>query len=405
MTDAVIFDGIRTPIGRHGGALSRVRPDELLAAPIRALAARADFDLTLLEDVIAGDSNQAGEDCRNVARNAALLAGLPVSVGGITVNRLCGSGAAAVLDASRAIKSDEGQMFIAGGVESMSRAPWVLSKAQTAFARDQEIQDSTIGWRFPNPRFYSEFGSDTMPETGDNVGRDLGIRREDSDLFAHASQQKYAAAKADGFYREEILALETPGAGRKAPDILVEEDEHPRPDTTLEKLAGLRALYTDGVVTAGNASGINDGAVALLLGSRTLGEKLGRQPRARVLAGAIAGVDPFVDNPTPQEFFRRDPSDGRGPAHLTCFVPVTIDGTEFNELSARQGNINRNQYIGPGFQNWDFSAMKNFRFAERYNLQFRFESFNFTNTPFFGHPMRGRVRYTLNNGRLVYERD
>ncbi len=294
MNEAHIFDGIRTPVGRHAGALSKIRPDELLAATIRELVSRHDFDLTLLEDVISGDSNQAGEDCRNVARNAGLLGGLPLSVGGITVNRLCGSGAAAVLDASRAIRCDEGQMFIAGGVESMSRAPWIMSKAESAYGRDQQIQDSTIGWRFPNPRFYKEFGKETMPETADNIAKDLNISREDSDIFAYASQQKYAAAKADGFYKEEILALETPGANRKAAAVIVNEDEHPRADTTLEKLSSLRALYENGVVTAGNASGINDGAVALLLGSSSLGKKLGMQARGRVLAGAIAGVEPRV---------------------------------------------------------------------------------------------------------------
>ena len=294
MSEAIIFDGVRTPIGKHGGALSKIRPDELLASAIHELVSRSDFDLTLIEDVIAGDTNQAGEDCRNVARNAGLLGGLPISVGGLTVNRLCGSGAAAVLDASRAIKSGEGQMFIAGGVESMSRAPWIMSKAETAYARDQQIQDSTIGWRFPNPRFLAEFGADTMPETADNLAKDLNISREDSDVFAHASQQKYAAAKADGFYKEEIIALETPGANRKAANIVIDEDEHPRADTTLEKLSSLRALFKEGVVTAGNASGINDGAVALLLGSKDLGEKLGMKPRAQVLAGAIAGVDPRV---------------------------------------------------------------------------------------------------------------
>lgn len=294
MSEAIIYDGIRTAIGRHAGALSKIRPDELLAATIRELVSRSDFDLSLIEDVIAGDTNQAGEDCRNVARNAGLLGGLPISVGGITVNRLCGSGAAAVLDASRAIKSGEGQLFVAAGVESMSRAPWIMSKAESAYGRDQQIQDSTIGWRFPNPRFYTEFGSETMPETADNIGKELGISREESDVFAYASQQKYAAAKAAGFYREEILALETPGADRKAASIIVDEDEHPRADTTLEKLSSLRALFAGGVVTAGNASGINDGAVALLLGAGDLGEKLGLKARAKVLAGAIAGVDPRV---------------------------------------------------------------------------------------------------------------
>ena len=294
MTEAVIFDGIRSPIGKHGGALSKIRPDELLAATIKGLVSRSDFDLSLLEDVICGDSNQAGEDCRNVARNAGLLAGLPLVVGGQTVNRLCGSGAAAVIDASRAIRCGEGNMFISGGVESMSRAPWIMSKAETAYARDQQIQDSTIGWRFPNPRFYKEFGSETMPETADNIAKDLDISREDSDIFAAASQKKYADALADGFYTEEILPIEAPGPTRKSPSVMVDADEHPRPGSTLEKLANLRALYPDGVVTAGNASGINDGAVALLLGDREFGEKLGLKPRARVMAGAIAGLEPRV---------------------------------------------------------------------------------------------------------------
>ena len=219
MTEAVIYDGIRSPVGKHAGALSKIRPDELLAATIKGLVSRSDFDLSLLEDVICGDSNQAGEDCRNVARNAGLLAGLPLVVGGQTVNRLCGSGAAAVIDASRAIRCNEGNMFIAGGVESMRRAPWIMSKAESAYARDQQIQDSTIGWRFPNPRFYAEFGSETMPETADNIAKDLGISREDSDVFAAASQKKYADAKADGFYNEEILPIEAPGASRRAAPV------------------------------------------------------------------------------------------------------------------------------------------------------------------------------------------
>lgn len=294
MTEVYIYDGIRSAIGRHAGALAKVRPDELLAKVIKALSDRNDFDKTLIEDTIIGDTNQAGEDGRNVARNATLLAGLPNSIGGQTVNRLCGSGAAAVIDASRAIRCQEGQLFIAGGVESMSRAPWVLSKAEGAYGRDQQIQDSTIGWRFPNPRFLEQFGADSMPETADNIAKDLNISREDSDIFAHASQQKYAASKADGFYKEEILPIEVPGASRRAPAVIVDEDEHPRPETTLEKLSTLKALYKDGVVTAGNASGINDGAVALLLGSDEIGGKLGLRPRARVLAGAIAGVEPRV---------------------------------------------------------------------------------------------------------------
>ncbi len=294
MTEAYIYDGIRTAIGRHAGALAGVRPDELLASVIKAVVARHDFDESLIEDAIIGDANQAGEDGRNVARNAVLLTGLPLSIGGQTVNRLCGSGAAAVLDAARAIRCGDGKLFLAGGVESMSRAPLVISKAESAYGREQQIQDSTIGWRFPNPRLLEKFGAESMPETADNIGKELNISRADSDVFAHASQQKYAAAKAAGFYREEILSLEVPGPSRRAPAVMLDADEHPRPQTSLEKLATLPALFADGVVTAGNASGINDGAVALLLGSAEIGKTLDLKPRAKLLAGAIAGVEPRV---------------------------------------------------------------------------------------------------------------
>ena len=294
MNSVYIYDGIRTAIGRHAGALAKVRPDELLAKVIRAVSERHDFDKTLIEDAIIGDANQAGEDGRNVARNAVLLAGLPLSIGGQTVNRLCGSGAAAVLDASRAIRCGDGQLLLAGGVESMTRAPLVISKAETAYAREQQIQDSTLGWRFVNPHFVEKFGAESMPETADNIGRDFNISREDSDLFAYTSQQKYAAAKADGFYKDEILPVEVPAANRKAATVVVDEDEHPRPQTSLEKLSTLRALFKDGVVTAGNASGINDGAVAILLGSDDIGRKLDLKPRAKILAAAIAGVEPRV---------------------------------------------------------------------------------------------------------------
>jgi acetyl-CoA C-acetyltransferase len=294
MNDVFIYDGIRTAFGRHGGALAKLRPDEMLAAPIRAILSRNDFDGSLIEDVIAGDTNQAGEDARNVARTAALLAGLPDTVAGISVNRLCGSGAAAALDAARAIRCGEGQLFIAAGVESMSRAPWVIAKAETPYARSQNMYDSTIGWRFPNPRFLKEYGDDSMGQTADNIARDLNISREDSDAYAYASQQKYAAARADGFYRDEIMTLEVPAAARKAPPVVVDADEHPRPETKLEKLAQLRPLYAGGVVTAGNASGINDGAGALLLGSAEIGARLGLKARARILAGAVAGVAPRI---------------------------------------------------------------------------------------------------------------
>lgn len=294
MSEAYIYDGIRTPFGRHGGALARLRTDEMLALTIREIVARNGFDGSLIEDVVAGDTNQAGEDARNVARTAALLAGLPPTVAGISVNRLCGSGAAAALDVARAIRCGEGQLFIAAGVESMSRSPWVIAKAETPYDRSQDMYDSTIGWRFPNPRFLKEFGDDSMAQTADNIARDLNISREDSDAYAYASQQKYAAASADGFYQDEIMTVEVPGASRKAPPTVVTADEHPRPETRLEKLAALRTLYEGGVVTAGNASGINDGSGALLLGSGEIGEKLGLKPRARILSGAVAGVEPRV---------------------------------------------------------------------------------------------------------------
>ncbi|MBI1731945.1 MAG: 3-oxoadipyl-CoA thiolase [Gammaproteobacteria bacterium] len=294
MNDVFIFDGIPTPCGRHGGAIAKVRPDELLAGCIREVMQRVGIDGSLIEDVIAGDTNQAGEDCRNVARNAALLAGLPVTVPGQTVNRLCGSGIAALLDGTRALRCGEGQLIIAAGVESMSRAPWVMSKADSAYARTQELFDSTIGWRFSNSRFIAQFGGDTMPETADNIAKDLNIGREDSDRFALASQQKYTRAKAAGFYADELMSVEVPAERRKDPPRNVREDEPPRGDITLESLAKLKPLQKDGVVTAGNASGINDGAAALLIGTREMGEKLGLRPRARIVAGAVAGVEPRI---------------------------------------------------------------------------------------------------------------
>ena len=294
MHEVYIYDGIRTAFGRHGGALASVRPDELLASTIRELVQRNKFDGSLIEDVIAGDTNQAGEDARNVARNAALLAGLPTTVAGATVNRLCGSGAAAVLDCARAIKCKEGHLMIAAGVENMSRSPWVIAKAESPYSRSQEMYDSTIGWRFPNSRLLKEYGNDSMAETADNIAKDLGITRADSDAYAHASQQRYAAARADGFYQDEIMAIEVPGASRKDPVLVIAADEHPRPDTTLEKLATLKPLYAGGVVTAGNASGVNDGAGALLLGCQDISKKLGLRARARIFTGAVAGVDPRI---------------------------------------------------------------------------------------------------------------
>lgn len=291
MLDAYVYDGIRTPIGRHAGALAPVRPDDLLAHCIRHVVERNSFDPAIIEDVIAGCTNQAGEDARNLARHAGLLAGLPVDVAGQTVNRLCGSGLAASLDAARAANAGEGTLFIAGGSESMSRAPFVMAKAETAYSRDMKVFDSTIGARFPNPRVIKQFGGDTMPETADNVAADLNISRERADAFAGWSQEKYARAKETGFYEQELLPVEVP-TGRKTPPVTVAEDEHPRPGSTAEKLAKLPTLFDGGVVTAGNASGINDGAAALLIGNRAAGEQVGVKPRARILSGGVAGVEP-----------------------------------------------------------------------------------------------------------------
>ena len=289
---AFIYDGGRSAFGRQGGVLASLRPDDLLAHIIKSVVSRNDFPLDAYEDVIMGNTNQAGEDCRNVGRFAALLAGMPTSVGGLTVNRLCGSGLAAVLDAARGVKACEGQLFVAGGVESMSRAPLILSKATTAFDRGQQIADSTLGARFTNPLFAAAFGNDTMPQTADNIASDLGISREQSDTFAAASQAKYEAARAAGFFTDEIIAIDVP-QGRKKPPLAVASDEHPRPSSDYEALTSLRPLF-DGVVTAGNASGINDGAAALIIGDRAIGEKYGVRPRARIVAGAIAGVEPRV---------------------------------------------------------------------------------------------------------------
>ncbi|WP_425063266.1 acetyl-CoA C-acyltransferase [Pyruvatibacter mobilis] len=291
----VIFEGARTPFGRHGGAMSRLRVDELAAAPIREVLKRSGLDGSEVEDVILGDTNQAGEDSRNVARNAALIAGLPQKVGGLTVNRLCGSGLAAVMDAGRAIRCGEGDMFIAGGVESMSRAPLVMSKATSAFDRGQQIEDSTIGWRFPNKALLQHIGNDTMPQTAENVAERIGITREESDTFAAASHQKYEAALASGFFKGEIMDLEVPAAKRKAPPEICNTDEGPRPGTTVEGISGLKPIHGDGgVVTAANASGINDGAAALIIGDEAKGKALGLTPRARLVSAAIAGVEPRV---------------------------------------------------------------------------------------------------------------
>ena len=304
MIDAYIYDGLRTPFGRHGGALAPVRPDDLLAGVVRTLTNRNPFALTAYEDIVIGNTNQAGEDARNVARHAGLLAGLPESVAGITVNRLCGSGLAAVLDAARAIRCGEGQLLIAGGTESMSRAPFVMAKAEAAYSRDLRIFDSTIGARFPNPKVEAEFGDDSMPETAQNIADALGISRQESDAFAARSQARYEAARQRGFFDQELTAVSVP-QGRKQPPLDVTADEHPRPAVVLDKLAGLPSIVEGGIITAGNASGVNDGAAALVLGSREAGDAAGVAPRARILAGAVAGVSPRLMGLGPVEACRK----------------------------------------------------------------------------------------------------
>jgi 3-oxoadipyl-CoA thiolase len=293
MQDAYVYDGLRTPIGRHAGALAPVRSDDLLSGVIKELVGRNPFKPKDYEDAVIGCTNQAGEDARNVARHAALLAGLPTDIGGLTVNRLCGSGLAAVIDAARAASLGQGELFIAGGVESMSRAPFVMAKSESAYSRDFKMFDSTIGARFPNPRIAKGFGQDTMPETADNVARDHQIGREESDRFAIASQEKYARAKAAGFYDAELLPVSVPGP-KKGSEATVAQDEHPRPNTTMERLAELKPLFPGGVVTAGNASGVNDGAAALVIGTKAAGEKSDKRPIAQILSAAIAGVEPRV---------------------------------------------------------------------------------------------------------------
>jgi 3-oxoadipyl-CoA thiolase len=292
MTRVFLCDAVRTPIGRYGGALSTVRADDLAAAPIRELIKRNPrVDWSKVDDVIMGCANQAGEDNRNVARMALLLAGLPDSVPGTTMNRLCGSGMDAVGTAARAIASGEAELVIAGGVESMSRAPFVLGKAETAFARSAAIYDTTIGWRFENAKMRSLYGTDSMPETGEHVARECGVAREAKDAFAWRSQARAEKAAKSGFFSEEIIGVEV--AGKKESTIVM-EDEHPRPDTTLEKLSALKPLFPGGTVTAGNAAGINDGAAALIVASEEAVTRHGLRPRARVLGMATAGVAPRV---------------------------------------------------------------------------------------------------------------
>ena len=329
MSEVFICDGIRTPIGRYGGALSGVRADDLAALPIKALMARnAGLDWSALDDIYYGCANQAGEDNRNVARMAGLLAGLPVEVPGATLNRLCGSGMDAVGTAARAIRAGEAGLMIAGGVESMSRAPFVLGKADSAFSRSAKIEDTTIGWRFVNPLMKAQYGIDSMPETAENVAEEFKVSRADQDAFALRSQQRYAAAAERGFFDGELVPVHIPQ--KKGDPLIVARDEHPRA-TTLEALAKLKGVVRpDGSVTAGNASGVNDGAVALLLAGEAEAKRHGLKPRARVLGMATAGVPPRIMGigpaPASQKLLQR-----------LGLKLDQIDVIELNEAFAAQG--------------------------------------------------------------------
>ena len=329
MTDAYICDYVRTPFGRFGGSLASVRPDDLAAIVIGEIIRRnGGMDPAAIDDVILGCANQAGEDNRNIARMSALLAGLPVSVPGASVNRLCGSGMDAILMAARAIKAGEGELFVAGGAESMSRAPFVMPKAESPYSRSAEIYDTTIGWRFVNPALRERYGVDSMPETAENVAEQHDVARGDQDAFALRSQQRAEQARQDGFLAGEIVPVTIPR--RKADPLVVDRDEHPRPGTTLDKLAALPAPFRDrGTVTAGNASGVNDGACALVIASESGMRRAGLGPLARIMAGATAGVEPRVM--------------GIGPAPATEKLCARVDLTmddfsviELNEAFAAQ---------------------------------------------------------------------
>ena len=292
MTDVLLYDGIRTPVGRYGGGLAAVRTDDLAATPIAALMERnAGVDWAAVDDVLLGCANQAGEDNRNVARMSSLLAGLPQEVPASTINRLCGSGLNAIGSCANAIRSGEGELMIAGGVESMSRSPFVIGKAESAFGRTPKMYDTTMGWRFVNKKLDAQYGTDVMPQTAENLATEHAISREDQDQFALWSQQKAAAAIQDGRLAGEITPVTIPR--RKKDPLVVDTDEHPR-DTSLEKLAQLRPLFPDGTVTAGNASGINDGAAALLLASEAAAKRHNLEPKARILGMAVAGVPPRI---------------------------------------------------------------------------------------------------------------
>jgi 3-oxoadipyl-CoA thiolase len=329
VTEAFICDAIRTPFGRYGGALAAVRADDLAAIPLRALVQRnPSVDWAALDDVIFGCANQAGEDNRNVARMALLLAGLPQEVPGATVNRLCGSSMEAASAAARAIKCGEAELVIAGGVESMTRAPFVTAKADSAFSRTPQTFDTTIGWRFVNPAMKSRYGADSMPETAENVAEDFHVSRQDQDAFAFRTQQRWARANASGFFKCEIVPVPIPQP--KGDPKIFDTDEHPRPDTTLEGLAKLKPIVKpDGTVTAGNASGINDGACALLLASEAAAKKYRLTPRARIVATAVVGVAPRIMGFAPAPATRKILA-------KTGLTLAQMDVIELNEAFAAQ---------------------------------------------------------------------
>ena len=329
MTGAFICDAIRTPFGRYGGVLSPVRTDDLAAVPIKALLERnPNLDPAAVQDVILGCANQAGEDNRNVARMALLLAGLPQEVPGSTVNRLCGSSLDAIAVAARAIKTGENSLIIAGGVESMSRSPFVIAKSDTPFSRDHKMEDTTLGWRFVNPKMKAMYGVDSMAETAENVAEEFHIYREDQDAFALRSQQRAAAAMHSGVLAEEIVPVCIPQ--RKGSPIIVDKDEHPRPDTSLEVLAKLKPYAkANGTITAGNASGVNDGAAALIIASEDAVKRFGLTPKARVVTSAVAGVAPRVMGMGPV------PATGKALAQARLTID-DMDVIELNEAFAAQ---------------------------------------------------------------------
>ena len=322
--EAYIYDGIRSPFGKHGGVLAGLRPDDLAAQLLQGLVAKTDINPSMVEDVILGCTNQAGEDSRNLARNSLLLAGFPVTVGGQTINGLCASGLGAIVEGARAIALKEGELIIAGGVESMSRAPYVMSKPETAYGRDSKMYDSTIGARFPNKKVLATYGADTMPETGDNVAKELDISIHEANVFAYWSQQRYDTALHNGFFNEEIVQV-------KVKNGYISKDEHPRPSVTIEQLEVMKPLFEGGVVTAGNATGINDGGALVLLGSLAAAEAgmVNRAPLAKILSTAVAGVQPRVMGLGPVEAINK----ALARAGLTI---EQMDVIEINEAFASQ---------------------------------------------------------------------